>query len=116
MSRYIPKRVREIVYAKQNGYCANCNEHLDNEFDVDHIVPWSISKDNSSTNLQALCLKCHRAKTRKELKKISTHKDTICWECNSNADSLIKGRCKECRRQDPIENAIDMLDQYKFVQ
>ena len=32
-------------------------------YDIDHIVEYSITQDDSDDNLQALCLNCHRSKT-----------------------------------------------------
>ena len=34
-------------------------------YDIDHVVEWSISKDDSLDNLQALCISCHKVKTKK---------------------------------------------------
>jgi hypothetical protein len=34
-------------------------------YEIDHIVEWSISKNDDINNLQALCPNCHRVKTRK---------------------------------------------------
>ena len=34
-------------------------------YDIDHITEWSISKDDSLNNLQALCISCHKVKTKK---------------------------------------------------
>lgn len=33
-------------------------------YDIDHILEYSISKDDNDTNLQALCIACHRVKTK----------------------------------------------------
>jgi len=32
-------------------------------YEIDHITEWSLTKDDSLENLQALCLMCHRVKT-----------------------------------------------------
>lgn len=34
-------------------------------YEIDHIIEYSISKDNSDSNLQALCISCHRNKTKR---------------------------------------------------
>lgn len=36
----------------------------DSGFHIDHIIEFSISKDDSRENLQALCINCHRIKTK----------------------------------------------------
>ncbi len=33
-------------------------------FEIDHITEWCISQDDKDENLQALCLSCHRVKTK----------------------------------------------------
>jgi len=33
-------------------------------YDIDHIIEFSISQNNMEDNLQALCVSCHRVKTR----------------------------------------------------
>jgi hypothetical protein len=36
----------------------------DSGYDIDHIEEWSINKNDDTDNLQALCLSCHRVKTK----------------------------------------------------
>jgi len=38
-------------------------------YDVDHIIEHSLTEDDSIENLQALCLSCHKVKTKKFLSK-----------------------------------------------
>ena len=57
---------RDIVLARQKRRCAGCQTALfDGNIDIDHIVPWCLSKDTSLSNLQALCPSCHAYKSRK---------------------------------------------------
>ncbi len=57
---------------KKSGKCKHCGTKLsDDNIDYDHIKPWEDGGKTILANGQALCLKCHRKKTRKEkLKKI----------------------------------------------
>ena len=78
-SRNISNSVKMGIAHRQNYTCANFinNTIIDYKcpmngkrfdqsgFDVDHIVEFSITQDNSLSNLQALCLLCHRVKTNR---------------------------------------------------
>lgn len=83
MSRYIPKPLKLKILDDQNNKCNNKpgskSKGLENYdcplwkksdgtfpetgFEIDHILEFSISKDSSRENLQALCLDCHKTKT-----------------------------------------------------
>jgi len=87
MPRTISKTIRKQIVRRQLGKCANTsNVNLrglegyecplwlssnhngyfdDSGYDIDHIVEYSISQDNSMDNLQALCKCCHGYKTIK---------------------------------------------------
>ncbi len=45
--------------------CDKCNNYGNN---IDHIIPYSLTKDNSLENLQVLCSSCHAKKTVMEAK------------------------------------------------
>lgn len=54
---------------RQNNKCNMCDAPLkENHWDVDHVVPWVESLDNSDENLQICCLPCHRTKSTTENK------------------------------------------------
>ena len=51
------------VYARSNGRCAICGEHLQfNKMTIDHKTPLSKGGTNAMSNLQAACLSCNRSK------------------------------------------------------
>lgn len=63
----IPDRVRLRVYEKANGDCAVCGQGvLSCEFD--HIIPLILGGANRESNIQLLCVPCHRAKTKRDVK------------------------------------------------
>lgn len=77
-SRYIPVAVKQNVLIRQNYKCAasikdyNCLLWIINEgyfdesgYEFDHIDEYSITKDNSENNIQALCPNCHAVKTKR---------------------------------------------------
>ena len=59
MSRKLRDSIKKIIAHKQKYTCAICLELLPPSFQVDHIIPHSISNDDSEENLQALCPNCH---------------------------------------------------------
>jgi 5-methylcytosine-specific restriction protein A len=63
----IPDRVRLRVYDKANGNCAACGcGVLSCEFD--HVIPLVLGGQHREGNLQLLCLPCHKAKTKLDVK------------------------------------------------
>ena len=82
MSRRLTESRKKTIAAKQGFKCANkdsivvpeyiCKlwQNSDGIFDeagyeIDHKVEFSITKDDSDENLQALCPMCHRVKTKR---------------------------------------------------
>lgn len=85
--RKLTESVKKRVAGRQNFECANkpgtqleglentkCpmwqNESLKGNFnesgyEIDHIIEFCITQDDSESNLQALCLSCHRIKTNR---------------------------------------------------
>lgn len=59
--RSFPKTIKNATLKKQNYRCNICGKKLDDR-DFDHID--GDSSNNSMSNCQALCLECHRKKTR----------------------------------------------------
>ena len=54
------KRLSKRIIERDNFTCQSCGVSLhENKPNVHHIVPYSISKDNSESNLVALCVPCH---------------------------------------------------------
>ena len=75
---------RKELKSPQNNKCKICGIELsDDNIDYDHIIPWEDGGKTIVANGQAICLKCHREKTRKEkLKKVDkkrVNKTTNLW-------------------------------------
>ena len=86
MAKYVSPKIKLQIVAKQNYKCNNkpgrtlrnltgfdCPvwKRKDNPgtfdeygYEIDHIMEFSLTKNNSMENLQALCKKCHAEKTR----------------------------------------------------
>ena len=63
----IPGTLRLNVAGGQNWKCAICISPFNGaDFDIDHKDRWIDSFDNTESNLQALCIPCHRLKTSNE--------------------------------------------------
>jgi hypothetical protein len=79
----------------QSFKCAACRSQLHPNSQIDHVIPWSVSADNSWSNLQILCPNCHASKTATEAMKIREvkrlfvtntagpiHEErSVCWSC-----------------------------------
>ena len=90
MSRKLSESLKKIIASNQDWKCLKCKSSLPPSFQVDHIIPFAISKDDTEGNLQALCPNCHSLKTQRENLRISQFKslmlkcpeDTqLCWFC-----------------------------------
>lgn len=63
----IPPRVKLRIHAKAEGMCAVCSLEASTG-QYDHIIPLIIGGQNRETNLQLLCVPCHKGKTRLDVK------------------------------------------------
>lgn len=59
-TRHIPRDVRQRVWVKYGGRCAECN--ADQYLEFDHIVPHSRGGSNTKQNVQLLCRGCNLKK------------------------------------------------------
>jgi len=59
-TRFIPKKVKEEVLARDNWQCVTCGKKEDLQFD--HIIPYSKGGSNTAKNLQILCASCNKKK------------------------------------------------------
>ncbi len=59
---------RDVIYRLGDGKCAICGKHCSEEdFEADHITPWSKGGATQVSNGQILCVKCNRQKSDKIL-------------------------------------------------
>ena len=65
-----------IVIASQNGRCRICCDRL-STFEIDHIIPLWLGGDDIDDNCQALCIPCHRYKTKADKRAIAHAKRLI---------------------------------------
>jgi 5-methylcytosine-specific restriction endonuclease McrA len=69
-TRRISEYKRRCIAASQSWKCNVCMSSLSAVFQIDHIVPFSLSKNSDSSNLQAVCPNCHAAKSASETKHL----------------------------------------------
>ena len=71
--RTLSKSDKCEVAAAQGWRCARCLEQLGANFEVDHVIQFCITADDSRHNLQALHPHCHRLKTKDDLYLLNPH-------------------------------------------
>ncbi len=61
-------KLRLVILARDNGLCVPCNTagRLTPASQVDHIIPKAEGGTDDESNLQSVCVACHRAKTDRE--------------------------------------------------
>lgn len=65
----IPPRVRDRVALRSHGHCMKCGlRTVKVPGQCDHITPLILGGEHRETNLQWLCVPCHAAKTRLDVK------------------------------------------------
>ena len=62
-NRRVPDSLRAAVLTRDGGRCRRCRRSINLE--MDHIVPVSKGGKTEESNLQTLCRRCNRAKSRK---------------------------------------------------
>jgi len=60
--RKITRSELRALFTAQDGKCALCGEILE-IWHIDHANPLALSGDDSTANLQLVCIPCHRVKT-----------------------------------------------------
>jgi 5-methylcytosine-specific restriction endonuclease McrA len=65
-TRKLGESIKKQVAYRQQYKCSSCLLLLPPSYQIDHIIPHSISGDDTIDNLTALCPNCHSNKTQKE--------------------------------------------------
>jgi hypothetical protein len=102
--RKLSESVKKEVAHRQNYLCCKCEKILPPTYQTDHIIPHSISNDDSLENLQALCPNCHSLKTQRENIRIIKFKsllskccENLCWFCLESVDDM-EDHLKSCSK------------------
>lgn len=67
------RKERARLFALRDGVCYLCAGKIGvaEAYDIEHEIPWEISRDDSDANLQLAHVKCHKVKTATDRKDIS---------------------------------------------
>ena len=120
MSRNISEKIKKQIAGKQRYRCNNRPESTlrnlegfscplwensddpgifdESGYDIDHIVEFSLTMDNSNDNLQALCKVCHKEKTRRFLTKKTVSAKVKVKNRTFVRDKLGKFLCTKCNK------------------
>ena len=60
---HVPDGLRLAVLLRDGGRCRKCRRAI--QLEMDHIIPVSKGGNTEESNLQTLCRRCNRAKSRK---------------------------------------------------
>ena len=60
--RHFNTNEREALFILSGGHCVICRNPLTDDWEPDHIVPWSAGGLTDVTNGQAVCRACNRKK------------------------------------------------------
>jgi len=69
MRRLATRTERDLLAILQDFRCAICGCDLPDQFECDHLVPFSKGGPTTLQNLQALCPNCHSKKTRAQARQ-----------------------------------------------
>lgn len=71
----IGSRERDRLFLLHGGICHICNEKIwgsrGEKWEVEHVIPWAISRDDSDENRKPAHVACHAGKTKKDRQTIS---------------------------------------------
>jgi len=123
-SRYIPDIDKKIILERQKYRCANVpgadlyrlgdfpcllwegtrnGVFMDNMYEFDHIVEFSLTKDNSIDNIQLLCPNCHSRRTKDFVKELALAKRKgLINEFSGNEECVTATRERQKSKVKPI--------------
>ena len=97
--RKVSETLKKQVAYEQQYKCSGCPILLPSSYQIDHIVPHSISGDDSRQNLTALCPTCHANKTQEERSRILYYKKKVA-ESNTKSGKSSTNLCYFCLMYD----------------
>lgn len=57
---------RARIFAANNGCCHLCNQKIDGvreKWEIEHVIAWELTRDDSDENLRPAHIGCHKTKT-----------------------------------------------------
>ena len=98
---------REAVHERARGSCECCHDHLGDRWHIDHRIPIAQGGAHSPDNWQALCISCHKAKTKGDVKVIAKTKRIIKVETEGRKPSKLKSRGFSKKLRKRMDGAVE---------
>jgi len=60
---------RARIFANNNGVCHLCNQKIDGvreAWEIEHVIAWELTRDDSDGNLRPAHIVCHKRKTHEQ--------------------------------------------------
>ena len=93
--RSLSESVKKQIAFAQQYKCKKCDVLLPSSYQIDHVIPHSVSNDDSEQNLMSLCPNCHASKSQTERSRIIYYKkikaetkSDICYFCLQVKDNF----------------------------
>lgn len=63
--KHFSRKERVRIFDLHRGRCHICDEKIQvgEAWELEHVVPWELTRDDSDTNVKPAHFKCHKAKT-----------------------------------------------------
>lgn len=68
------KKERARLFGLYAGRCYLCSGAIDSTkeaYEIEHVIPWALTQDDSDANLRLVHRKCHAVKTAKDVGDIA---------------------------------------------
>ena len=86
------KRQRLMVQDAFSGRCSGCEGRLTGSWHIDHVIPLALGGRHDEGNWVPICVDCHKAKTRTDVKAIAKVARIIRRETEGPKPSRLKSR------------------------
>ena len=74
MTRRMSTARRARIFETHGGVCHICGQRIDGtreRWEVEHLVPYALTRDDSDDNLAPAHVSCHAAKTKEDVTRIA---------------------------------------------
>ncbi|MCA6256950.1 MAG: HNH endonuclease [Phenylobacterium sp.] len=85
-------RQRQAVAEAFDGQCSACESGLTGTWHIDHVIPLALGGRHDPGNWVPVCVDCHKAKTRGDVKAIAKTARIIRRETEGPKPSRLKSR------------------------
>lgn len=70
--RSFSRKDRVRLFGLHKGLCYLCGWKIadTDKWEIEHVVPWELTRDDGDDNLRLVHAKCHKAKTAKDIREL----------------------------------------------